>query len=114
MAIEVLPSLELPVLFDDHHETFSTRTSSEATAMTRITFAIAAVLSLAFTPLAAQDFQKGWDAYNAGDFATAIQEWTPLAVAGDASAQYNLGVTYRSGESTGYSDILGGLTSWVN
>jgi len=82
--------------------------------MTRITFAIAAVLSLAFTPLAAQDFQKGWDAYNAGDFATAIQEWTPLAVAGDASAQYNLGVTYRSGESTGYSDILGGLTSWVN
>ena len=31
--------------------------------MTRITFALAAVLSLAFTPLAAQDSQKGWDAY---------------------------------------------------
>jgi TPR repeat protein len=81
--------------------------------MKRISLALAFLTALSL-PVMAQDFQKGWDAYNAGDFATAIQEWTPLAVAGDASAQYNLGVTYRSGESTGYSDILGGLTSWVN
>ena len=59
--------------------------------------ALATVLALAFTPLAAQDFQKGHAAAQAGDFATALQEWTPLAEAGDANAQYNLGVMYRQG-----------------
>lgn len=54
--------------------------------MTRITTVLATVLSLAFTPLAAQDFQKGMAAVQAGDFATAVQEWTPLAEAGDAWA----------------------------
>ena len=97
MTTEDLRSLELPVLFDDHQETFSTRTILEATAMKRITTVLAAVLSLTFTPLAAQDYQKGWDAHNAGDYATAIQEWTPLAEAGDASAQSNLGYMYENG-----------------
>ena len=32
MAIEVLPSLDLPVLFDDHNETVSTHPCSEANA----------------------------------------------------------------------------------
>ena len=59
MTAEDLRSLDLLVLFDDHHETFSTHTSPEATVMNRITFAITAVLSLAFTPLAAQDL-SGW------------------------------------------------------
>jgi len=45
----------------------------------------------------AQDFQKGLAAYNAGDYATALQEWTPLAEAGDEVAQYNLGVMYGNG-----------------
>ena len=58
---EVLRSLDLLVLFDDHHETFSTHTSPEATGMTRITFALATALSLAFTPLAAQENDcDGW------------------------------------------------------
>ena len=55
MAIEVLPSLDLPVLFDDHHETVTTHTIPEATGMNRITTVLATVLSLAFTPLAAQE-----------------------------------------------------------
>ena len=50
------------------------------------------------SPVAAQDFQKGSAAYQAGDFATALQEWTPLADAGDATAQYNLGIIYRQGQ----------------
>ena len=54
MAIEVLPSLDLPVLFDDHAEALSICTSSEVPAMTHITRALVTVLSLAFTPLAAQ------------------------------------------------------------
>ncbi len=67
--------------------------------MTRITTVLATVLSfMPFTPLAAQDLQKGGDAYNAGDYATALQEWTPLAEAGNVSAQYNLGVMYKNGQ----------------
>ena len=91
MTAGFMRSLDLLVLFDDHHETFSTHTSPEATGMTRITTVLATVLSLAFTPLAAQDFQKGVAAYQAGDYATALQEWTPLAEAGYGNAQNNLG-----------------------
>ena len=61
------------------------------------------LISLAFlmtlsAPVAAQDFQKGFAAYEAGDFATALQEWTPLAEQGNVSAQYNLGTLYDSGK----------------
>ena len=49
-------------------------------------------------PIAAQDFQKGLAAARAGDYATALQEWTPLAEQGDVSAQYNLGTLYDSGK----------------
>ena len=41
-----------------------------------------------------QDYQVGLDAYNRGDFATALREWTPLAEQGDADAQSNLGLMY--------------------
>ena len=43
------------------------------------------------------DFQKGMDAAQRGDFATALKEWKPLAEQGDAPAQYNLGVMYQEG-----------------
>ena len=41
-------------------------------------------------PLSAQDFQKGVEAAQAGDYQTALQEWRPLAEQGDASAQFVL------------------------
>lgn len=44
------------------------------------------------------DFQAGLDAYNRGDFATALKEWRPIADAGDAHAQYNLGMLYARGQ----------------
>jgi TPR repeat protein len=43
-------------------------------------------------------FDEGLAAYNRGDYATAFKEWQPLAVAGNATAQYNLGVMYREGQ----------------
>jgi TPR repeat protein len=109
MTAEDLRSLDLLVLFDDHHETFTTNTIPEATGMNRITLnifdvtpfravALATVLSLAFTPLAAQDFSKGYDAYQAGDYSTALQEWRPLASQGHAWSQYSLGLMYDTGE----------------
>lgn len=54
-----------------------------------------ALVSLAAPALA--DVKSGIDAYQRGDFASAVSTWRPLAIAGDADAQYNLGQAYRLG-----------------
>jgi uncharacterized protein len=43
------------------------------------------------------DFQAGLKAAQAGDYATALREWRPLAEQGHATAQYNLGLMYGKG-----------------
>ena len=43
------------------------------------------------------DVQKGWDAYDKKDYATALREWKPFAERGDAYAQTNLGFMYAKG-----------------
>ena len=48
-----------------------------------IHFMVLAFLMTLSSPVAAQDFQKGFAAAQAGDYATALQEWKPLAEAGD-------------------------------
>ena len=67
-------------------------------------------LALAFGAgkVLAQDFQKGMAAAQAGDFATALKEWHPLAEQGVAAAQYNLGVIYHKGEGVlqNYAEAL--------
>ena len=75
-------------------------------------FAIATVFSLALTPLAAQDYEKGLAAYRSGDFATALQDWTPLADQGDAEAQYNLGVIYEYGQGVLQDNVMAHM--WYN
>ena len=62
-----------------------------------IHFLVLAFLMTLTSPVAAQDFQKGLAAFQAGDYATALQEWTPLAKAGDALAQNSLGFMYNNG-----------------
>ena len=47
---------------------------------------------------AAQDYEAGLAAAQAGDYATARNEWTPLAEAGDSRAQRNLGLMYEHGD----------------
>jgi TPR repeat protein len=44
------------------------------------------------------DFQKGFTAYESGDYATARREWKPLAEQGHAIAQFILGVMYEGGQ----------------
>ena len=53
-------------------------------------------------------FQAGWDAYERGDYDTALKEWRPLAGQGDASAQTNLGFMYdqRKGVPQDYQEAL--------
>ena len=59
---------------------------------------LVALLMTLSSPVSAQDLQKGYAAAQAGDFATALQEWTPLAEAGDDLAQFLLGLMYDKGE----------------
>jgi TPR repeat protein len=54
-------------------------------------------LIFAFPMPAAAGFYEGLQAYSAGDYATALKEWRPLAEQGDAGAQFNLGVMYSQG-----------------
>jgi TPR repeat protein len=62
-------------------------------------FAIALVLSIVWLAVPAwADFQTGMDAYNRGDYATALREWRPLAEQGEASAQFQLGLLYDNGD----------------
>ncbi len=63
-------------------------------------FPIALVLS--FVGLSAPawaDFQAGLDAYNRGDYPTALREFTPPAKQGVAEAQHILGVLYEKGKA---------------
>ncbi len=64
--------------------------------MKQITLAIAFLMALT-TSVFSQDFNKGLAAAQTGDFATALQEWRPLAEQGDASAQFNLALMYSNG-----------------
>ena len=52
----------------------------------------AALLMLAFSTTSWAGFAEGLAAYEPGDFATALQEWRPLAEQGHAKAQFNLGL----------------------
>ena len=56
----------------------------------------AATLALAL-PAYGQDYQKGLDAANRGNYATALEEWRPLAEAGNANAQFTLPKPLTSG-----------------
>ena len=44
------------------------------------------------------DFQKGLTAYRSGDYATALREWTPLALQGNAGVQNILGFMHQQGK----------------
>jgi len=60
-----------------------------------------ALLCLSFSanagPADADDFRRGWDAYESGEFKTALHYWMPLAEQGDANAQLNVGLMYDAG-----------------
>ena len=62
------------------------------TFATRLLLAAALICGAAAPAWA--DFDDGVAAYEAGDYATALKEWRPLAEQGDAEAQFNLGKMY--------------------
>lgn len=59
---------------------------------------VGGMLACAMMPVAAgADVKTGVDAWQQGDYARAVGEWRPLAVAGDPDAQFNLGQAYKLG-----------------
>ena len=50
------------------------------------------------------NIEAGVDAYNRGDYATALREWRPLAEQGDTDAQFNLGLLYANGQGVPKDD----------
>lgn len=59
--------------------------------------AIAVVLAAAFAISARADYESAVDAYERGDYKSAVQQLKPLADAGDPKAQVRLGLMYREG-----------------
>ena len=71
--------------------------------MYRIIIAIVLLL-VAVQSAGAVDFWAGSTHYLRGDYAAALREWRPLAEAGDARAQYYLGIMYTNGEGVPEDD----------
>jgi len=59
--------------------------------------ALAALLVFGASATAAQTVRAGIEAWQRADYAAAVTIWRPLAEAGDADAQFNLGQAYRLG-----------------
>lgn len=68
------------------------RWESPGVAMRRI---VSALLLLAASSSVAADFAAEVEAYERGDYATALREFRPLAEQGNAAAQFNLGIHVR-------------------
>src|SRR5690349_23930419 len=61
-------------------------------------YLVAAIfVAMAGAPLSAQSVKAGIEAWQKADYGTAVAIWRPLADAGDADAQFNLGQAYRLG-----------------
>ncbi len=58
----------------------------------------AAIAGMAMATPASADVKAGVDAWTAGDYATAVREWSGPAARGDADAQFNLAQAYRLGQ----------------
>jgi len=73
-------------------------------------FRVIAVGLMLAAPVQAQDFDSGMEAYQAGDYAIALQNFLPLAEQGNAWAQ-NCPSSYKMGHQSGLS--IGGSGSFV-
>ena len=71
---------------------------------------VALALALA-SPVAAQDFDTGWKAYQRGDYELALQEFRPLADQGSAEAQFSLGWMIFAGEGV-QENCIEGVKWW--
>ncbi|MEJ7933748.1 SPOR domain-containing protein [Sphingobium sp. AN558] len=71
---------------------------------------LAATVALGLSAPARADVKTGVDAWQQGDYGKAVAEWGPLARAGDADAQFNLGQAYKLGR--GVQTDLSAALDW--
>ncbi len=69
-------------------------------------------LGLMLAPPAWAGFQAGVDAYDRGDYETALKEFLPLAEQGLALAQLNLGLMHGQGQGVPKDYVLAHM--WAN
>ena len=62
------------------------------------------ILSFLFSSVCLADWEAGVDAYDAGDFQTALKNWIPLAEQGDARAQIHVYMMHSHGEGVTQND----------
>jgi len=62
------------------------------------TLLLTVLLSTSLIGITYADYNDGYKAYQAKDYATALKEWKPLAEQGDSSAQFGLGWMYDLGK----------------
>jgi|TARA_B100000315_G_scaffold239765_1_gene258907 TPR repeat protein len=72
--------------------------SKKTKLTTALIFAAAGFFLISFSPSHSADLKAAQDAVSRHDFATAHKITRPLAVRGNAIAQYNLGLMYASGD----------------
>lgn len=77
--------------------------------MKRIASIGVTLITLSLSAPAWADYQAGVDAYQSGDFKTAMTEWLPLAEEGDATAQNSVGALYDHGLGVDESDAEAAL-----
>lgn len=71
----------------------------------RRTSALIALVAIAAQPVAGQNtLDEGVVAYRKGDYARAIELWSPLAEKGNAMAQYSLGAMFAEGKGVPRDD----------
>ena len=71
---------------------------------------IAAAVALLSAPVSAQSVKAGIEAWQKADYSAAVAIWRPLAMRGDADAEFNLGQAYRLGR--GVPLDLGAAKMW--
>lgn len=64
---------------------------------TAVSLALPLIAASMLAAPATADVKDGVDAWQAGNYQGAVAEWRPLAIAGDADAQFNLGQAYKLG-----------------
>jgi TPR repeat protein len=67
---------------------------------------VALGLALSIGTASADDFDTGWDAYEAGEYAEAVKWYRLAAEQGDAKAQYNLALMYDEGEGVIQNNVI--------
>ena len=77
-----------------------------------LTLPVLLLTLLVGNPAFSADFQKGLDAYDRGDYTTALGEWTPLAEQGNTYAPGNLGVMYAKGQGVIEDHVFAHM--WLN